>query len=484
MEKKKKKEKRMRDVSFFREMEQNLKASLRRGELIPTIPRADTEKEGPPLEPELSRPTPARVRTISAMNEHLLLELRDDKDDSTRGPEQPKSSVVSRPSTAPGRPPLPLRRNSHSSNASSSSSKQKAEADPDPFELSPELPARVYLTKQHSSGDSDALQGEFLLDEPILNEGASLTLGSSLPSPDDDGDKVKIARPAPLNTHKRVNTGGTIWLKSTMENPDIKATIQCVCGVYRAHIVQACKQHKQGSPNSSTTIHVDLDVFRDDYEYARGNINSSNSKDLPIPSLADIDSFYQKFFQKAQMEHDTIIMSLIYVERLIKETNGYLTPRPDNWASVLFSCMILASKVWDDLSMWNIDFSNVSLSPGMSPFSLKRINQLEIAVLTCLNFNVRVPASEYAKYYFLIRTMLTRSGLLEQATAPLNKEETKRLENRTSNYQDKKLKGQRVRSRAKSFDWNLFGSKKADTSAGPVLRENVCLEELLVSMNR
>jgi hypothetical protein len=45
-------------------------------------------------------------------------------------------------------------------------------------------------------------------------------------------------------------------------------------------------------------------------------------------------------------------MSLIYVERLIKTTEGGLRPRSSNWRSVLFSCMILASKVWDDMSMW------------------------------------------------------------------------------------------------------------------------------------
>jgi hypothetical protein len=33
-------------------------------------------------------------------------------------------------------------------------------------------------------------------------------------------------------------------------------------------------------------------------------------------------------------------------------------------------------------------------------YTLPRINQLELALLKALNFNVKVPASEYAKYYF------------------------------------------------------------------------------------
>ena len=51
-----------------------------------------------------------------------------------------------------------------------------------------------------------------------------------------------------------------------------------------------------------------------------------------------------------------VIMSLIYVERLVKRTNGALMPNVENWRSILFGCMVLASKVWDDLSMLNADF--------------------------------------------------------------------------------------------------------------------------------
>mmetsp|Transcript_43594 Transcript_43594/g.105713 ORF Transcript_43594/g.105713 Transcript_43594/m.105713 type:complete len:198 (-) Transcript_43594:74-667(-) len=134
----------------------------------------------------------------------------------------------------------------------------------------------------------------------------------------------------------------------------------------------------------------------------------------PVPSLEEVIKFYEAFYKRSQMEHDTIITSLIYLERVIKLTDGVLTPDPENWHSLLFSCMVLASKVWDDLSMWNIDFSNVSANTeGLSSFTLRRINQLEIELLKVLRFDVKVPASEYAKYYFLLRSMLIKSGLAD-----------------------------------------------------------------------
>ncbi len=66
----------------------------------------------------------------------------------------------------------------------------------------------------------------------------------------------------------------------------------------------------------------------------------------------------------------------------------------------------MASKVWDDLSMWNVDFSQV-----YSNFDLARINSLELAMLEALKYVIRVSASEYAKYYFLLRSMIVRLGL-------------------------------------------------------------------------
>ncbi|CAM9972687.1 unnamed protein product [Discosporangium mesarthrocarpum] len=81
------------------------------------------------------------------------------------------------------------------------------------------------------------------------------------------------------------------------------------------------------------------------------------------------------------------------------------------------AALVLSSKVWDDLSMWNGDFSVVCPS-----FTLVRINQLEVAVLEALKYNVKVQASEYAKYYFHLRSMCVRSGLagVKVALHPLN----------------------------------------------------------------
>jgi hypothetical protein len=80
--------------------------------------------------------------------------------------------------------------------------------------------------------------------------------------------------------------------------------------------------------------------------------------------------------------------------------------------------------------MWNSDFSHCTRDSGVR-FSLKRINELETAMLNCLKYNVKVLASEYAKYYFFLRSMLIRSGLGGKdlnALAPLDIEGARQMQ--------------------------------------------------------
>jgi hypothetical protein len=227
-----------------------------------------------------------------------------------------------------------------------------------------------------------------------------------------------------------------------MSAPDKDATIQCVCAVYRTHILQ--------SQEEATTEEEDKYAVFNDLEMLQQSIRrearfNSNNKAVfrattaaasVAPTLEEVTKFYRHVFGRAKMEADCIIMTLIYLERLIKTSGGALRPRPSNWRSLLFSCMVLSSKVWDDMSMWNADFSQTS--PTGIKFTLQRINELEVALLSALNYNVKVPASEYAKYYFLMRSMVIKSGLGisdDEFCTPLDVEGAKRLQQMSSIYQ-------------------------------------------------
>lgn len=413
LEKQKKKERKRVARLFFDEMEKNILKSLSRGEVIPGI--RESKIEGPPKEP-LPK---SHVRTISAMYGVLLEELGANIPIS---PAQGKHNLLKRkPSKeevtqklkgqSPSRPPLqrpPLAR--RSSSVGQNKSPRSNHATPQRGSPGDQKPSPIRIEKKG--------------DKPPIAKPSSLVLGgqnASTGSLDDSKRKTdQEQRDVPSTSsigHTRRNTEGTIYLQSTMTNPDVQATIKCVCGLFRAHITQASKD-KNAAQKEKARLSLEFNVFDDDF----GSPN--RERQFQNPTLEEVTEFYEAFYQRSQMEHDTIIFSLIYIERLIKSTNGILAPTPQNWRSLLFSCMVMASKVWDDFSMWNYDFANVTAhTKGFTMFTISRINELELALLKSLKHNVKVPASEYAKYYFLIRNMLLGSGLVKEDKEPLSKRE-------------------------------------------------------------
>merc|ERR1719439_400116 len=71
--------------------------------------------------------------------------------------------------------------------------------------------------------------------------------------------------------------------------------------------------------------------------------------------------------------------------------------------------------------MWNADFGHIC-----AEFTLPRINALEAALLKAYGFNATVAASEYAKYYFHLRSMASRLQI-ESEVRPLDVKAATRL---------------------------------------------------------
>ena len=78
----------------------------------------------------------------------------------------------------------------------------------------------------------------------------------------------------------------------------------------------------------------------------------------------------------------------VYVKRMLMYTQIAL--QPSNWRRILLGGLVMASKVWDDMAVWNVDF--VSTSQGVDVGDL---NLLERFYLTAMDFNVNVKASMF-----------------------------------------------------------------------------------------
>lgn len=121
-----------------------------------------------------------------------------------------------------------------------------------------------------------------------------------------------------------------------------------------------------------------------------------------VPPLSQIIDFIAKLCNDTQMEYECIIISLIYVRRLIKTSCGKFVLLSENWKGVFLSCVILANKVWDDFHMRNLDYTFV-----FKGLSIKRVNALESHLLQCLDCRCNVSPSAYAQTHFEIQAMIT-----------------------------------------------------------------------------
>ena len=91
-----------------------------------------------------------------------------------------------------------------------------------------------------------------------------------------------------------------------------------------------------------------------------------------------LDSFYHTLFTL----HYKIYFFFFNVKCFLQENAG-IEILASNWRPIMLCGLLLASKVWQDLSTWNVEFE--SISPD---FTLKSINRLERTFLKYLRYSL------------------------------------------------------------------------------------------------
>ena len=118
----------------------------------------------------------------------------------------------------------------------------------------------------------------------------------------------------------------------------------------------------------------------------------------PVKSCTegDILAFMRKIFDKMQLATECIIVSLIYLEKIM--TTSRIEIRFSNWRPLVFTSILLASKFWEDICFWNIDYSE-----GLNFYPLKSINRMESEYLGLCNYDMYVSKEMYHSYYRAVR---------------------------------------------------------------------------------
>ncbi|XP_055544183.1 cyclin-Y [Wyeomyia smithii] len=218
------------------------------------------------------------------------------------------------------------------------------------------------------------------------------------------------------NVLKKSSSCSTIYLDdSTVSQPNLKNTVKCVSLAIYYHIKTRNSERR-------------IDIF-DEKLHPLTRDPVSDDYDKHNPEHRQIYKFVRTLFNAAQLTAECAIITLIYLERLL--TYAELDIAPCNWKRIVLGAILLASKVWDDQAVWNVDYCQI-----LKDITVEDMNELERQFLELLQFNINVPSSVYAKYYFDLRT-LAEANELSFPTEPLSKERAQKLEAMSRVMQDK-----------------------------------------------
>jgi len=252
------------------------------------------------------------------------------------------------------------------------------------------------------------------LDEDLHPSDLSNTRTFFLSKALDDSRKLttnKGSEKGAKSAHKRFSSTSTIYIDdSTVSQPNQRAMVKCVSLAIYYHIRH---RKKQTGPDNHYT-----QFDEKHHPLTKEAINEDYFKKEPDHKI--IYRFIRQFFTSAQLNAECAIVMLVYLERLM--TYGELRLQPSNWKRVVLGAILLASKVWDDQAVWNVDYCQI-----LQELTVDDMNSLERRFLELLQFNINVGSSVYAKYYFDLRHLASHAGLLFNIS-PLSPKRAKKLE--------------------------------------------------------
>ena len=207
---------------------------------------------------------------------------------------------------------------------------------------------------------------------------------------------------------EKFNSTSTTFVDSTIQNPDKKILMRCLA----ERVLDEIQPQDKTDPQNRK----ELEVFDEALHPM-----TTNTLETSVPKVEELEKFINDIFKAGDMHPAAVVMAAAYLTRTLAATSVKLYPW--SWRRVLLTCLILASKVWEDESVWNVDF--LELFPSST---LKDLSSCETKILNLLSFDVEINASQYTKTYFELRSKAHLKSKDEYFPEPLSNQEMERLQ--------------------------------------------------------
>jgi len=229
------------------------------------------------------------------------------------------------------------------------------------------------------------------------------------------------------------NSTSSLYIKDTLVSPDVDALVHCMAVAIEYHIEDGISAEKKNEP----------EIF-DETKHPLTSVPIDTQKP---PTTKQIYTFLSTIFKAERLGAQCGILCLAYIERIISIAQISLSAA--NWRRVSLAALILASKVWEDQAVWNVDFLSI-----FDCVTVQDLLQLEKIILNLLQFNVTLKAALYARYYFELRSLAEEADL-PFPLEPLSKPDAERLETRSEEKEHKARTSEKYKLHRSNSDTNL-----------------------------
>ena len=180
-------------------------------------------------------------------------------------------------------------------------------------------------------------------------------------------------------------SGGSPTLpRYSAHNPNVMAILRRI-----ARTVCLCVEVWEHAPSDDADPRV-TGAPANDYTFDLGNFSQHTA--VIHPTVISIVNTMGWMFGVLHIEPPCSVAAAIYLHRLVAKG---VRVTAANCEPILVAALLLASKMWDDMSTLNADFTR-----ALPHYNIVGINRLERLFIGRISWNCNVTRAEYNRYYF------------------------------------------------------------------------------------
>jgi len=131
------------------------------------------------------------------------------------------------------------------------------------------------------------------------------------------------------------------------------------------------------------------------------------------PDVADVCGFLTDFLDWCGLPPDMVVMAIVYLDKLMEVSlpneTGYLTSR--SWRPLLATCLLIASKMWEDWCMHNFELADHT---GFESHSLL---SWELAAMNLLDWNASIGPAVAGPYFWTVHCVVEEAKVAGYSSA-------------------------------------------------------------------